>query len=154
MRNLHIEGIYCHSESFISILSDLGITVSPKKDGMAIRRFLLGERLVPIPEPVRIEIKRSIEIPASSQSSNSLDSFFSEAKEALSSDLKSRGIDPNKVTICPYESDGESMFEIEYMSPETDEELAIRQDRAKVFNKILAKKDEIYAMLDKDFTKA
>lgn len=150
VRNLHLEKIYYDSPLFLDILSDLDIAIEPERDKRALRRFIMGEKLILIEEPVHREVNRSIEMPATFETSGDVDSFFSSAKEALLKELNEIGIPLDKIkAIDCFDDDGTQMFDVQFMALEKDGELAVRQTHAAVFNQILANKDEIYARIDK-----
>jgi hypothetical protein len=86
--------------------------------------------------------------------------FFEQAKKSILSSLKMKNINSNEVTNidfnsffeddeCEYDEDDEhDMFEVTFKSPETDNELALRQNHADIFNSILSYKDAIYDAID------
>ena len=150
MRNLHREKIYYNTPWLISLLLELGINVDAERDRLALRRFILGEKLTPIDKPERRQIKCSVVIPAFHTEASSVDAFFASAKEDMIQKLKDKGIDPdNIVNVDHFEQDGASKCEVDYMRPESDAELAKLHHFADTFNKILAHKDEIYLRIDR-----
>lgn len=151
MRNLHRESIYYNTPWFIALLHDLGIKVDAERDRLALRRFILGEKLTPVTAPERRQVKCSVVIPAFHTEASSIDAFFTSAKEDMIQKLKAKGIDPEVndiVNVDYFEQDGASQCEVDYMRPENDSELAKRQHFVDTFNTILKHKDDIYLRID------
>lgn len=152
MRNLHREGLRYNTPWFISLLESLDIKVSPEQSKMALRRFLLGEKLYRMKFPIRHEVTRTIQIPTAFELNN-IEDFFNEAKTSLKKALKLKNIKLCKVINIDF-SDQETMIDVTFLSIETDKELNIRQSYAETFNKILSKKDKIYFLIDKHLIKS
>lgn len=146
MRNLHHIGIRYNTPSFLSVLAELNIIVSPEQDKQAIRRFLMGHNMTPVAHPVRSSVKRTLSIPAEFNDTGGLNSFFDSGKEQLLSALSEHGICENDVQgVDVYHDDGQNFFEVTYMGPENDQELAKRQRYADIFNSMLSNQEAIDA---------
>lgn len=150
MRNLHRERIHFDTPWFIDVLADLIIDVDPPVDKRALRRFIMGELLVPMTEPQRSLVKRTTEIQANFDNADSIEEYFKGATTALLARVKKKGIEPDSIVDCVgYNDDyGNDMYEISFMSPETDTELAVRKRHVDIFNQILSNQDAIYAKID------
>lgn len=151
VRNLHLEGFRYDQPRLIALFNGLGVPVTANEDKMAIRRFLMGQLMVPIAAPVRKDVRRSICVPTCDESAANLAELHAMENESLALQLAERGIDLatlNIVEVGRYCHDGIVETEIAYMSPETDQELALRERYATMFNALLAIKDQIYASID------
>lgn len=147
MRNLHRVGLRYNSPVFLAVLAQLNIDVCPEQDKSALRRFLMGDLMVVIPEPVRALEKQTITIPVQLNETIGIDAFFDDAKAKLLSSLAERGINPDKVQgmyITQNES-GQSVYEVDIMVPESDQKFAGRQRHAALFNTLLANQAAIDA---------
>lgn len=147
MRNLHRIGLRYNSPAFLAVLAQLNIDVSPDRDESALRRFLMGELMVAIPEPVRALEKQTVTIPVQFNETIAIDAFFDDAKAKLLSSLAELGINPQKVQgmyITQNES-GQSVYEVDIIVPESDQKLAGRQRHAALFNTLLANQAAIDA---------
>ena len=150
MRNLHHVGIRHNTPVFLAIITSLGIDIEPKRDVHELRRFIMGENLIPIDEPEKREVVRSIKFPVGITSGDTIDDFFDREKEKLTQQFLLKGIDLKsikEINCCQGGLDGYN-YEVKFTDDESDAELAERKMRADKFNEILAKKDEIYALVD------
>lgn len=146
MRNLHLIGVRYNTPFFLEILADLGIQIEAERDKMILRRFLMGQLMTPILEPVRSFVSRTVCCtPVSFSISGSVGSLCIDNVDTLDDELlaaiKNNGFDPDAVKdtkVESYISDGELRFEISFMSEETDQEVQNRKNRADRFNAMLA----------------
>lgn len=151
VRNLHLEGFRYYQPAFIAMLNNLGVPVDPGTDRQAIRRFLMGELMTPIPDPVRQNVRRTACLPACEEGTTSLDALYAIEQSHITRELAEIGFDAatlNIVEVSRYHHLGVNEIAIDYMDPETDTELAKRRRHAITFNALLAIKDKIYARID------
>ena len=152
MRNLHRERIYYNTAWFIALLAEMGLHFEPEKDERILRRFIIGEKMYPMPTPERSEVRATIELPLNiDNSASSVAGLVGGFDDALRDALRTRGIDEASITHAEHYTDsdnGGTYVEVTYMRPETDAELAQRQDFVTKFNALVAQKDEIYRRID------
>jgi hypothetical protein len=149
MRNLHYDKIYFDTPWFLSLLTEFGINADPIEYKSSIRRFIIGEKLVPMADAVRREVARQVDFPMNFEDATNVDTFFAHCNSSLLEKIHAHGIDPNCITrVESFEQDNESKIDVTFTTMETDEEVAIRQRKADVFNMILINKDAIYGRID------
>lgn len=151
MRNLHHDGIRFDTPFLLEILHNLGIEVSPDKHKQPLRRFLIGQLMTPMNDCTRSEVKRNTQIPACFDYSGGIESVFSQAQDYVVTELLKNGIRASQVKEIHLSNDpyfNGPHYDVEYLSFETDAELSERQEKADMFNLMLAHKNEIYAQID------
>ena len=157
MRNLHLEGIRYNTLWFIEMLNALGLEVSPEQDRRAIRRFLMGEKMVAIAQPERMSVNRTTSVPVDGLDGCSIDEVQSNVGSSLRSVLSEHNIDPESVTEVTIYADEVTRglcAEVSYSSLESDSELAERQAFTDTFNLMLANQTHIYRAIDERQTVA
>jgi len=155
MRNLHLDGVRYNTPWLINIFAEFGINVKPKRDERAIRRFLMGQLMVPVKQPKRSLVHRTIELPDTFDCASSVAGFFDGAKKAFESVLSKKGIAIETITSvahCDGNCGESSTIEVVYMDNETDQELALRQSFCDVFNSMLENADAIYKRVDEELS--
>lgn len=151
MRNLHLEGIRYNTLWFIEMLNSMGLDISPEQDMRAIRRFLLGQKMVAVAQPERMLVNRTAVVPVDGLDGCSIGEMQENVGSSLHSVLAEHNIESGLVTNLTIYADEVTRglcAEVSYSSLESDGELAERQAFADKFNLLLANETQIYRAID------
>ena len=152
MKNLHHFRIYYNSPQLLKAFESVGLEVDPKRDEMASRRFIMGERHTEMKDPVRSKVQREADVLLDDSVYSSFSQLIAGTASHYQVFLKDKGIAEEDIVSCdlapnPERHDGVDLH-ITYKAMESDAEFASRQRYARIFNTMLAHRDEIYALLD------
>lgn len=154
MRNLYKENLPPHAltEIIVNTLSDCGVHIDVNKDTMALRRFILGEKLVPIAEVKANTERQTLYIPMKSSDcgGSGISTYFENEQRYVEEELNKREVNPDSVTgiLVDRSDNGEYTYQIEYQGPESSASVARRSRLRDKFNTILQHKSEIYSAVE------